>query len=102
MFNKLKQFKDIRSRAKTLQDNLSKESVEGSGGWGKAKIVMDGNMKVKTVTLDPTLFADKAACESAVRDAANDAVGKMQKIMASKMKDLGGTELAQDVQNLMK
>jgi DNA-binding protein YbaB len=102
MFNKLKQFKDIRSRAKTLQDNLAKESVEGSGAWGKAKIFMDGNMKVKTVTLDPSLLANKETCESAVRESVNDAIGKMQKLMATKMKDLGGTDLAKDVQELMK
>ena len=27
MFNKLKQFKDLRSQAKTMQDALAKESV---------------------------------------------------------------------------
>jgi len=102
MFNKLKQFKDIRSRAKVLQDALSKEHVEGSASWGKVKITMDGNMSVKTVEIDPSLLSDKHSCESGIRDAVNDAIGKMQKLMATKMKDLGGTELAQDVQNLMK
>jgi DNA-binding YbaB/EbfC family protein len=102
MFNKLKQFKDIRSRAKAFQDALSQESAEGSGGWGKVKIVMDGNMKAKTVTIDPSLLSNKSACESTVREAMNDAIEKIQKLMASKMKDLGGNDLAKDVQDLMK
>jgi len=33
MFNKLKQVKDLRSRAKDLQSTLSGESAEGSAGW---------------------------------------------------------------------
>ncbi len=102
MFNKLKQFKDIRSRAKALQDALSQETLEGVGGWGKVKIVMDGNMKAKTVSIDPSLLSNQASCESSVRDAINDAITKIQKMMATKMKDLGGNDLAKDVQDLMK
>jgi DNA-binding YbaB/EbfC family protein len=102
MFNKLKQFKDIRSRAKDLQSALGQESAEGSAQWGKIKVVMDGNQKVKSISIDPSLMNDKKSVEEGCRDAVNDAVGKIQKIMASKMKDLGGDELAQDFQKLIK
>jgi len=102
MFNKLKQFKDVRSRAKTLQNALSQETAEGTASWGKIKVVMDGNQKVKSVSIDPTLKNDLKTLEEGCRDAVNDAVTKIQKIMATKMKDLGGDELAQDFQQLMK
>jgi DNA-binding protein YbaB len=102
MFNKLKQFKDIRSRAKDIQNALAHESTEGTAQWGKIKVVMDGNQKVKTVSVDPSLMNDRKAVEEGMRDAVNDAVVKIQKIMAAKMKELGGDDLAQDVQQLMK
>jgi DNA-binding YbaB/EbfC family protein len=102
MFNKLKQFKDVRSRAKNLQNALGQETAEGSAQWGKVKVVMDGNQKVKSVSVDQSLMNDKKGVEEGCKDAVNDAVGKIQKIMATKMKDLGGDELAQDFQQLMK
>jgi DNA-binding YbaB/EbfC family protein len=102
MFQKLKQFKDIRDKAKVIQNALSAEKVEGSGGWGKVKVTMDGNQKILNVAVDDSLLSDKKSLEGAVRDAVNDAVAKIQKIMAAKMKDLGGDELARDVQSMMK
>ncbi|OGL73786.1 nucleoid-associated protein, YbaB/EbfC family [Candidatus Uhrbacteria bacterium RIFCSPHIGHO2_12_FULL_60_25] len=102
MFTKLKQFKDIRSKAKVIQDALSHESVEGSAGWGKVKVKMDGNQKVTDVQIDPSLLTDAKTLATSVKDAVNDAVTKVQRVMASKMKDLGGNDLARDVQEMMK
>ncbi|HMB66091.1 MAG TPA: YbaB/EbfC family nucleoid-associated protein, partial [Patescibacteria group bacterium] len=61
MFNKLKQYKDLRSQAKTMQDSLSEESItmEKKG----VKIVMDGNMKVKSMEIQDNL--DKKTIEEA-------------------------------------
>jgi DNA-binding YbaB/EbfC family protein len=101
MFNKLKQFKDIRSRAKDLQSALGEETAEGSAGWGKVKIVMDGNQKVKNVSIDESLLNDKKGIEEGVKDAVNDAVSKIQHTIAKKMKELGGSDLARDVQDMM-
>ncbi len=102
MFTKLKQFKDIRSRAKTIQDALSKEKVEGSAAWGKLKIFMDGNQKVLDVVIDPSLASDVKALSGHVKDGVNDAIQKVQRTMAGKIKDLGGDDLAKDVQGMMK
>jgi DNA-binding protein YbaB len=56
---------------------------------------------VLDVMIDESLMKDKPALANAVKDAVNDAVGKIQRIMQSKMKDLGGDELAQDMQHLL-
>ncbi|MCW1891820.1 MAG: YbaB/EbfC family nucleoid-associated protein [Candidatus Uhrbacteria bacterium] len=100
MFNKLKQFKDLRSRAKDLQEALSKESSEGSAAWGKVKVVIDGTQNVQSVSIDPSL-TDIKAIEQGVKDAVNDAMKKMQRTLASKMNDLGGSDLAQEMQELL-
>ena len=102
MFTKLKQFKDIRSKAKTIQDALAQESVEGSAAWGKVAITMNGNQQVTNVTIDPSLLSDATALANHIKDAVNDAVQKVQKTMAAKLKDLGGDDLAKDMQDLMK
>jgi DNA-binding YbaB/EbfC family protein len=95
MFEKLKQFKDLRDKAKVIQGALSEVMVEGTAAWNKVKISMDGNMSVSAVTIDPSLLApgEKSALESGVKDAVNDAVKKAQKEAMEKMKSVGGLDL---------
>lgn len=101
MFSKLKQFKDIRDKAKTIQQTLAQERIEGSAGWGKVVIIFDGNQKAVSVSIHPDLLSDKTKLESTIKDAINDGIEKVQKIMAGKLKEMGGLDLAQDVQDLM-
>lgn len=102
MFSKLKQVKDLRSKAKGIQSALAAETAEGSAGWGKVKVTMDGNQKVTSVNIDPSTLHDKPKLEEMVRDAVNDAVLKIQKVASAKLKDLGGLDLAKDLQDMMK
>lgn len=89
MLNKLKQFKDLRDTAKTLKNSLASEVVEGSGGWGKIKIQLDGNQEIKSINIDPDYLNPdkKQKLESDLKDAFHDAVKKVQKVMAEKMKE---------------
>lgn len=102
MFSKLKQFKNLRDKAKTIQSALAEEKVEGSAGWGKVKITLDGNQRVLAVAIDNEMMQDKAKLEGLIKEATNDALEKIQKILAGKMKDLGGLDLAQEMQGMMK
>jgi len=86
MFNKLKQLKDLRSTAKTMQDALSTERVEESRGG--VKIIMNGNMEVLSVVLDNGL--SKEAAENGVKNCINETIKKAQRLMAKKMQDMGG------------
>lgn len=91
MFNKLKQIKELRDKAKEIQGMLSKEiiDVENKG----VAIQMDGNQDVKFVKInDDGLLADKARLEKVLADTMNEGIKKVQKTMAlklSKMGDLG-------------
>ncbi|MDD5726632.1 MAG: YbaB/EbfC family nucleoid-associated protein [Patescibacteria group bacterium] len=100
MFNKLKQFQDLRSRAKQIQTTLEKETVEGSSGWGKVKINMNGNQRVTNVVLTDDALADKANLQNLIKDAFNDAAEKLQKLLSGKLKDIGGLDLAKDIQEM--
>ncbi len=95
MFNKIKQYKDLRSQAKKIQGVLADERAEGSGAWGKAKVTIDGNQQVLSVHLDPELLspANQEKAQDAIKEAVNDAIKKIQKIMATKIQGMGGLDL---------
>jgi len=92
MLNKLKQFKDLRSQAKKLQDSLSDESVTIREAGDKVVLTMDGNLKVVGLAIDDELLTPdkKEKLQSAIKSAQNEALKKMQKVMASKMQEMGG------------
>ena len=92
MFSKLKQFKDLREQGKKLQGALADESVTIKTLGDKVALTMDGNLQISKLTIDPeALTADKKEkLETAVKDAHNDALKKMQRIMATKMREMGG------------
>ena len=86
MFNKLKQFRDLRSQAKTLQNALAGETitVEKKG----IKVVMNGNMEIIQFFLNETL--SKQNLENGIKDCVNDAIKQTQRIMAKKVQEMGG------------
>lgn len=100
MFSKLKQFKDIREKAKVIQAQLAEETAEGTAGWGKVKVTINGNQHVNAVSIDPTVTDDVKKLEEYVRDATNDAMTKIQKVMAQKLKETGGLDLAGDLKDI--
>ncbi|MCF7820467.1 MAG: YbaB/EbfC family nucleoid-associated protein [Candidatus Pacebacteria bacterium] len=86
MFNKLKQFKDLRSQAKTMQKALADERVnEEKNG---VKVTLNGNLEIEEIKLNSELSQE--ASEKAVKDCINDAIKKAQKLMAKKMQEMGG------------
>jgi len=86
MFNKLKQFQDLRHQAKTMQSALSQETVsEEKNG---VKVVLNGNMEILSLSLNESL--NKSAQEDALKDCLNNALKKTQKLMAKKLQDMGG------------
>lgn len=95
MFQKLKQFKDMRDQAKEIQSKLSAEQVEGSAGFGKVKIVLNGAQTALSVAMDDSLFSlnEKKRTEQMVCDAINDAIKKGHKLMAEKMKGMGDLKI---------
>lgn len=92
MFNKLKQFKDIRDKAKELQNTLGQESVTTTAAGSSISVTMNGNLELTSVVIDPSLLSPekKSKLEEGIKDAHKDALKKMQRTMAMKMKEMGG------------
>ena len=95
MFNKIKQIKNLRAQAKTMQAALAEIMVVGSSSGRQVMITIDGNQKVQGVKIDDTLAREKIA--EYVKDAFNDASRQLQKELAAKMKDMGGLEAFKDL-----
>ena len=93
MFNKIKAVQELRTQANQIKKALEAEIVEGQGGWGKVKIKMDGNQDVKSVEIAEDIIGDKAKLEAGVKEAINDTVKKVQRVMANKMSQMGGLNL---------
>ena len=92
MFNKLKQFKDLRSQAKNLQNTLAQESITAEAAFGKVKLTLNGNLSLTDLEIADELMAvdKKDKLVVALKDAHAEALKKTQRIMAMKMKEMGG------------
>ena len=83
MMNPFKQageIKKLRDQAKKIQDELSQIEVESEKG--RVKVVMSGDMKVKSVEINGEEMKD-------AREAFNEAVDRAQKESAAKMQQMG-------------
>ena len=88
MFNKLKQFKDLRSQAKILQNALALESVEYEKSG--IKITMNGNMEITKLAINTDTPKEKL--ENILTDVINETIKRVQKVMAKKVQDMGGIQ----------
>ena len=95
MFSKLKQYKDLRDQAKTMQNALAQETVHADGAHGKIQVIMDGNQQVNGLDIDPSLIQPnkKDELERELRATFNSAIKKSQMAMAKKAKDMGQLNL---------
>jgi DNA-binding protein YbaB len=92
MLSKLKQFKDLRDQGKKLQGALSGESVTIRTAGDKIVMIMDGNLQITGLTIDPELLnpQKKLVLENGIKEAHSEALKKMQRIIAGKMQEMGG------------
>ena len=79
-------------KLKKAQKELQKELVEVSAGDGAVIVQVNGELKLKKVTIDPELvdLDDIGELERWVEIAIRDAMSKAQELAAEKMKPLMG------------
>lgn len=93
MFNKLKQFNDLRKQAGVLKNALAGEIVEVENK--AVKITMDGNQEIKSLEIKSEFMhaEKKAELEQELKNAFADAIKKVQRKMAMKMQSMGGFDM---------
>ncbi len=77
MFDNLKKMKQLRE----LKSSLAKEMIEIEKEG--VKIKMNGNMEVEEISLNSELEKEKQ--EEVVKDCFNDAIKRIQRLLAEKM-----------------
>lgn len=92
VFSKLKQFKDLRDQGKQLQDALKDESITVDANGGNVSLTMNGSLEISSLTIKPELLSvdKKTKLENAIKEAQNNALKKMQRVVATKMQGMDG------------
>lgn len=82
----------MRDQAKELQAKLSAETVSVKSAGGSVVMTMNGTLEMVALAIDPELLTPdkKSKLEEAIKEAHRDAMKQMQRIMAMKMKEMGG------------
>ena len=80
-FKQAGEIKKLRDQANSIQRELAQIEVESEKG--RVKVVMSGDMKVKSVEINGEEMKD-------AREAFNEAVDRAQKKSAQKMQQMGG------------
>ena len=69
-----------------MQSALADESVTIEKGG--IRLVINGNLEITSISIDEGL--ERVAIETGLKDAFNEGVKKVQKLMAQKMQEMGG------------
>ncbi|MEQ1591555.1 MAG: YbaB/EbfC family nucleoid-associated protein [Thiobacillaceae bacterium] len=84
--NMMKQVQQVQENMAKMQAKLADIEVEGASGAGLVKVTMSCKYDVRRVAIDPSLLADdKDMLEDLVAAAVNDAVRKVEAMVADKM-----------------
>lgn len=86
MFNKLKQYQDLKNQAKMLQNMMSQQSITVERS--DVKLTINGNFEITNLSIDGDLSKEKL--EQALKECFNDATKKIQRVVAEKMQSIGG------------
>ena len=92
LFSQLKQIKDLKEQAKTLQEELAKEVIVAEKGG--IKITMNGSQEILSVEIvNENILGNKTSLEQAIKDCTNETIKKAQGVMAKKMQSMPGLDL---------
>ncbi|HWB45023.1 MAG TPA: YbaB/EbfC family nucleoid-associated protein [Hyphomicrobiaceae bacterium] len=92
LMNLMKQAQDIQSRMQKLQEELAALEIEGQSGGGLVKVTLNGKMEARGVKIDPGLMKPQETeiLEDLLVAAFQDAKGKVEAAMQSKMQEITG------------
>jgi DNA-binding YbaB/EbfC family protein len=94
MFDKMHDLMKLQKQAKEIKDSLKSIVIECEKAGGRIKLTMDGEQKIKSLSIDEKLLKDetKVFIENNLRDCFNEAVSKTQRAIFDKTRssiDLG-------------
>ena len=87
MGNPMKALQKMQAEMAKVQEELAQDTVEASVGGGAVKVVMSGDLQVRSVAIDPSAVDtdDMAMLEDMVGAAVNEALRMAQDLANTKM-----------------
>jgi DNA-binding YbaB/EbfC family protein len=84
--NMMKQAQAMQANMQKVQAEIANLVVTGESGGGMVKLTMTGKHEVKRVQIEPSVASeDREMLEDLIAAAANDAVHKVEALIAEKM-----------------
>ncbi|MCP4644769.1 MAG: YbaB/EbfC family nucleoid-associated protein [bacterium] len=92
MAGMMKKAMEMKQNVEKLKEQLADETMEASAGGGMVTVVMNGKFELLSVKIDPEVIEkdESEMLESLVQAAVNEAVGKVQEMVKSKMQEMTG------------
>jgi DNA-binding YbaB/EbfC family protein len=86
----MKKAEELQQKMQTMQDEAGRLTVEANSGGGLVTVTLSGKGEMKGLKIDPSLFKEDSAeiLEDLIVTAHNQAKGKAEAMMASKMSEL--------------
>jgi hypothetical protein len=87
-----RQAQELQAKLVKAQQELAEMTAEVSSGGGVIKIVIDGQQRIRSVTISPEVInaEDAEMLEDLVMAAVNEAIQKSQELAASHLGSLTG------------
>ena len=90
--NIMKQAQKMQAKMAEMQEQLKNEELEASAGGGTVKVVITGDMQVKSITIDPAAVDpdDVELLQDMTTAAVNEAIRSAQELGQRRMADITG------------
>jgi nucleoid-associated protein EbfC len=88
----MKQAQELQARIQKVQEELGQLEVEGRAGAGLVQVTLNGKGEVRRLKIDPSLLKPDEAeiLEDLIIAGFQDAKGKVEQVMQSKMQEVTG------------
>lgn len=88
----LKQAQELQAKLARAQQELAEMTTEATSGGGAVKVVIDGQQRVRSVSISPEVInaEDAELLEDLVMTAVNEAIRKSQEMATSHLSNLTG------------
>lgn len=88
----MKQVQQAQAKMAQVQEQLADETVEASAGGGMVKVVMSGDLTLRSIKVDPSAVdpEDVELLEDMITAAVNEALRAAQDLAASRMAAVTG------------
>lgn len=90
--NMMKQAQKMQAKMATMQEELKNETLEASAGGGMVRVVITGDMQIKSIVVDPAAVDpdDIEMLQDMVAAAVNEAIRSAQELAARRMNEITG------------